>query len=50
VNKLELEKLQVKYNTLKKTTITNGFWKLTSSNIEKLHKLNNLEKEIQKWK
>tara|TARA_B100000497_G_C7408856_1_gene258060 strand:- start:393 stop:545 length:153 start_codon:yes stop_codon:yes gene_type:complete len=50
VNNAELEKLKVKHIILKETIITTGFRKLTSSNIEKIRKLNNLEKEIHKWK
>jgi hypothetical protein len=49
VNHQELEQLQDKYNKLKATVITTGFWKLTSSNIDRSRKLNALKKEIEIW-
>ena len=50
MKKSELERLQEKYKELKATIITTGFWKLTNSNRERIRKLKNLEKEIEKWK
>ena len=50
MNELELEKLQGRYDTLKATIITTGFWKLTNSNRERIRKLHALEKEIKTWK
>jgi hypothetical protein len=50
VNESKLEKLQDRYNKLKVTIITTGFWKLTNSNQERIRKLTNLKKEIEKWK
>ena len=50
MNDLELKNLQDKYNKLKETIITTGFWKLTSSNIERSRKLQALEKQIETWK
>jgi hypothetical protein len=50
VNKSEHENLQDKYNKLKATIITTGFWKLTNSNRERIRKLKTLEKEIETWK
>tara|TARA_Y100001934_G_C11951251_1_gene585017 strand:- start:177 stop:338 length:162 start_codon:yes stop_codon:yes gene_type:complete len=49
VNNITLEKLQEQYDKLKATIITTGFWKLTSSNIERIRKLKKLEKEIEIW-
>jgi hypothetical protein len=46
----QLEKLQDRYNKLKATIITTGFWKLTSSNIDRKRKLKTLEQEIETWK
>ena len=50
MNELELEKLQDRYDKLKETVITTGFWKLTNSNRERIRKLKALETEIETWK
>jgi hypothetical protein len=50
VNKSEIEKLQTNYTELENKIITTGFQKLSSSNIEKMRKLNNLKEKIKKWK
>ena len=50
MNKSELENLHDRYDKLKATVITTGFWKLTNSNRERIRKLKTLETEIEKWK